>query len=123
MRKKEDETGALRNKCKTIEKKMKEEMDEVKKQKDEAVKKVEAIYGRSKKAVTSRQTSGTLKSKSAIDKLASNKENIENNNDASSISKLQEAEEDEEKNKLRRQLSLMRCQIKKLEIEIKDLKS
>lgn len=46
-----------------------------------------------------------------------NKENIENNN------KTQEAEEDEEKNKLRRHISLMRCQIKKLEIEIKDLKS
>lgn len=32
-------------------------------------------------------------------------------------------DEDEEKNKLRRQLSLMRCQIKKLEIELKDQKS
>jgi hypothetical protein len=72
MRKKEDETGTLRSKCKQIEKKMKEEIDVVKKQKDEAVKKVEAIYGKGKKAgaVTSRgQTSGTIKSKNAIDKL------------------------------------------------------
>ena len=46
MRKKDDETGALRHKCKTIEKKMKEEIDVAKKQKEEAVKKVEAIYGK-----------------------------------------------------------------------------
>jgi hypothetical protein len=32
-------------------------------------------------------------------------------------------DEDEEKNKLRRQISLLRCQLKKLEIEIRDLKS
>lgn len=31
-------------------------------------------------------------------------------------------EEDEEKNKLRRQISMLRCQLKKLEIDIKDLK-
>lgn len=40
-----------------------------------------------------------------------------------SSQKANENEEDEEKNKLRRHLSLMRCQLKKFEIEIKDLKS
>jgi hypothetical protein len=34
-----------------------------------------------------------------------------------------EQDEDEEKNKLRRQVSLLRCQLKKLEIDLRDLKS
>lgn len=77
-KKKDEETSNLRIKCKQVEKKLKEELDTLKKQKEEAIKKVEAIYGKQKKALTSRQTSGTLKSKKNIDKMVNNKENIEN---------------------------------------------
>lgn len=38
-------------------------MEVIKKEKEEALKKVEAIYGKQKKAMTSRQTSGTIKSR------------------------------------------------------------
>lgn len=51
---------------------------------------------------------------------SSNKENLSIQNKITT--EQQPSEEDEEKNKLRRQISMLRCQVKKLEIDLKDMK-
>eukprot|EP00347_Sterkiella_histriomuscorum_P006635 403352018 len=126
-RKTEDENSSLKIKMKQNEKKVKVEQDQSKKQLEEYEKLIESFE---KQFNVSKRTNNPSLQKKALNtfgvksrnKINSifNKENIFGNK--SQPVDLTE-DEDEEKNKLRRQISLFRCQLKKLEIEIRDIKS
>ncbi|CDW72037.1 UNKNOWN [Stylonychia lemnae] len=118
----EDELHSVKLKNKQYEKKLKEDYDIIKKQNIDYEKRIEllefqVIQYRKGNPIVQKKAMNTFGVKSR--NKAINKENIIGNKSQPTE---QLEDDDDEKNKLRRQVSLLRCQLKKLEIDIKDLK-
>ena len=126
LRKTDDENGSLKYKLKQAEKKYKDETEGLKKQREEVQRRVEVLEQQKRSTIQPKKTGDKITSgpapggaKSRNSQNSLNKENVISNKSVPANASTND--EDEEKNKLRRQISMLRCQLKKLEIDIKDL--